>query len=155
MLLELARPGVFPREAEMLRKAFPGIPRLMTAVLLQACCDLQASAQGVFWESGRRVDPETTRDIYEEARAWFLSEDLSAFSFIEVCLVLGVRPRQILDRLGPYLCPALSGIRKPFDSRKWRFDMMGRSVARRMENMKRKPDGPKEGEFPFLALAVP
>lgn len=115
---------------------FAWIPKLMTAVLLQACRDLQASALGrVRLDVQKRVllDGSTHRytyartdrnpSAYEEIKSWFLSREWSVFSLSAVCKVIGISQGRILERMAPFLCPALAGQRKPYVAAEWRNSM--------------------------------
>jgi hypothetical protein len=96
------------------------LPKLMTAVLVQACCDLQSSALGSFRQAGKTVCAE---DVYAEAREWFLSQDEEVFSLRTVCECIGLSRKKVFERVGPYLCPALFGLRRPYIAGEWRSTM--------------------------------
>jgi hypothetical protein len=117
-------------ESEAMTRDWSWIPKLMTAVLVQACCDLQSSALGVFRQAGNTVDG---KEVYEEARGWFLSQEEEVFSLRTICEHIGIPRRKILDRMGPYLCPALQGSRRPYIAGEWRSTMKDCEIPRKAE----------------------
>lgn len=123
-------------ESETMKEDTAWLPKLMTAVLLQACRDLQSSALGrLRMDVQKRILLDgTTKEYtyarsdrnpspYEEIKSWFLSRERLAFSLHTVCRVIGIRPDRILKRMAPFLCPALSGHREPYAPAAWRNSM--------------------------------
>ena len=131
-------------ESEIMTQDFAWIPKVMTAVLLQACRDLQTSAVGrvrkdvqkrvlldgstkeyTYARSDRNATP------YDETKSWFLSQETSAFSLATICRVLGVSQGKILKKMAPYLCPVLEGKREPYRIAEWRNAMRDCKTAGR------------------------
>lgn len=72
---------------------------LYCAVMIQAIQDLEKPpSMGVKSMRWHRM-------YYDEAKSWFLNTDWGTFSFNMVCLVIGLRPPAVLQRLAPLICP--------------------------------------------------
>ena len=123
-------------ESEIMTHDFAWIPKLMTSVLLQACRDLQASALGRIRKDVQKrvlLDGSTkgytyartdrNPSPYADIKSWFLSSDRGAFSLRTICSVVGISQSRILERMAPYLCPALSHSREPYRAGEWRNSM--------------------------------
>ena len=118
-------------ESETMKGDFAWIPKLYTAILLQACRDLQGSCTKKRRDVQRRVldsgevkeyiyDRFNTSERYQETREWFLSKRDDPFDLDTVCQVVGISKERILERLSGWICPALQHTRQPYIPGEWR-----------------------------------
>jgi hypothetical protein len=110
-------------QEETTREDFAWLPKLMSAVLLQACRDIQDR------HGSRKSKDARVGGLYGDARRWFLGTGTEPFDFRQVCTVAGVDYRKVLEKVGPFLCPALADGQDEYNPRAWRSVMRSHRVG--------------------------